>query len=94
METLLIRGKDTDLHRSQEFKVLFYAEKLNMRQLRWLEFVKDYDVAILYHPDKANVVADILSRKVVHSPALITRKIHLCKDFERAEIALATEEVT
>ncbi|KAA0052077.1 ty3-gypsy retrotransposon protein [Cucumis melo var. makuwa] len=35
-----------------------------MRQRRWLELVKDYDCAILYHPSKANVVVDTLSRKV------------------------------
>ncbi|KAJ9560649.1 hypothetical protein OSB04_005809 [Centaurea solstitialis] len=36
---------------------------LNMRQRRWLEVIKDYDCEILYHPGKANVVADALSRK-------------------------------
>ena len=36
---------------------------LNMRQRRWLDEVKDYDCEILYHPGKANVVADALSRK-------------------------------
>ena len=34
-----------------------------MRQRRWLELVKDYDCEILYHPSKANKVADALSRK-------------------------------
>ena len=34
-----------------------------MRQRRWLELLKDYDVTILYHPGKANVVAYTLSRK-------------------------------
>ena len=34
-----------------------------MRQRRWLELVKDYDCEILYHPGKANVVADALSRR-------------------------------
>ena len=34
-----------------------------MRQRRWLELVKDYDCEILYHPGKANKVADALSRK-------------------------------
>ena len=34
-----------------------------MRQRRWLELIKDYDLEVLYHPGKANVVADALSRK-------------------------------
>nr|GEW55087.1 putative reverse transcriptase domain-containing protein [Tanacetum cinerariifolium] len=38
-------------------------KKLNMRQRRWLELLSDYDCEILYHPGKANVVADALSRK-------------------------------
>ena len=40
---------------------------LNMRQRRWLDVVKDYDCEILYHPGKANVVMDALSRKSVGS---------------------------
>ncbi|KAJ9553347.1 hypothetical protein OSB04_017392 [Centaurea solstitialis] len=54
----------------QRGKVIAYAsrqlkthENLNMRQRRWLDVVKDYDCEILYHPGKANVVADALSRK-------------------------------
>ena len=38
-----------------------------MRHRRWLELVKDYDCEILYHPGKANVVADTLSRKQGHA---------------------------
>jgi hypothetical protein len=34
-----------------------------MRQRRWLELIKDYDLEIHYHPGKANVVADALSHK-------------------------------
>nr|GEW08044.1 putative reverse transcriptase domain-containing protein [Tanacetum cinerariifolium] len=38
-------------------------KELNMRQRRWLELLSDYDCEIHYHPRKANVVADALSRK-------------------------------
>ncbi|GKD05262.1 putative reverse transcriptase domain-containing protein [Tanacetum coccineum] len=38
-------------------------KELNMRQRRWLELLSDYDCEIRYHPRKANVVADALSRK-------------------------------
>ena len=43
-----------------------------MRQRRWLELLKDYDCDILYHPGKANVVADALSRKSSGSLAHIS----------------------
>ncbi|GJU11259.1 putative reverse transcriptase domain-containing protein [Tanacetum coccineum] len=43
-------------------------KELNMRQRRWLELLSDYDCEILYHPRKANVVADALSRKERDQP--------------------------
>ncbi|KAL0554375.1 hypothetical protein IC582_008294 [Cucumis melo] len=61
---------------------------------RWLELVKDYDCEILYHPGKANVVVDALSRKVAHSAALITKQAPLLRDLERAEIVVSVGEVT
>src|SRR3954471_6383129 len=42
---------------------IFTQKDLNMRQRRWLEYIADYDFELLYHPGKANVVADGLSRK-------------------------------
>jgi hypothetical protein len=46
----------------KNLKYLFTSKELNMRQRRWLELIKDYDCEINYHPSKANVVADALSR--------------------------------
>ncbi|GKB44737.1 putative reverse transcriptase domain-containing protein, partial [Tanacetum coccineum] len=42
---------------------IFSQKELNMRQRRWIELFSDYDCEIRYHPCKANVVADALSRK-------------------------------
>ena len=42
-----------------------------MRQRTWLELVKDYDCVINYHPGKANVVADALSRKSTQNTAVL-----------------------
>ncbi|KAD6795232.1 hypothetical protein E3N88_06128 [Mikania micrantha] len=45
----------------KSLKYFFEQKDLNMRQRRWLELLKDYDCEILYHPGKANVVADALN---------------------------------
>jgi hypothetical protein len=47
----------------KSLKYIFTQKDLNLRQRRWLELIKDYDLDIQYHPSKANVVADALSRK-------------------------------
>jgi hypothetical protein len=47
----------------KSLKYFFTQADLNMRQRRWLELIKDYDLEIHYHPGKANMVADALSRK-------------------------------
>jgi hypothetical protein len=47
----------------KSLKYFFTQPDLNMRQRRWLELIKDYDLEIHYHPGKASMVADALSRK-------------------------------
>jgi hypothetical protein len=47
----------------KNLKYIFTQNDLNLRQHRWLELIKDYDLGINYHPGKANVVADALSSK-------------------------------
>ena len=47
----------------KSLKYIFTQHDLNMRQRRWMEFLEDYDFTLHYHPGKANVVADALSRK-------------------------------
>ncbi|KAI3706750.1 hypothetical protein L6452_24692 [Arctium lappa] len=47
----------------KSLKYIFNQKELNISQRRWLELLKDYDCDLLYHPGKANVVADALSRR-------------------------------
>ncbi|KAK8941176.1 hypothetical protein KSP39_PZI010028 [Platanthera zijinensis] len=68
----------------KSLKYIFSQKELNMRQRRWLELIKDYDVDIKYHPSKANVVADALSRKNVASTIVsITEQKELLRDMQK-----------
>ncbi|GKD37220.1 putative reverse transcriptase domain-containing protein [Tanacetum coccineum] len=64
-------------HRSLQH--IFDQKELNMRQRRWIELFSDYDCEIRYHPGKANVVANALSRKERVKPRrvwAVSMKIH------------------
>ena len=50
----------------KSLKYIFTQPDLNLRQRRWLELIKDYDLSVQYHPGKTNVVADALSRKTYY----------------------------
>ena len=55
----------------KSLKYLFSQKELNMRQMRWIELLKDYDYIIQYHLGKANAMVDALSRKSIGSLAAI-----------------------
>jgi hypothetical protein len=58
-----------------------------MRQRRWLELIKDYELEIHYHPDKANVVVDALSRKSqVNMLAAHPMPYELVKEFDKLSL--------
>jgi hypothetical protein len=68
-------------------KYIFTQLDLNLRQRRWLELIKHYDLGINYHPSKANVVANALSRRS-HQNILATRELlpEFCKEFEKINL--------
>ena len=59
-----------------------------MRQRRWLELIKDYDCTINYHPGKANVVADALSKKERLKQMIVSEE--LIQEFEKLELEMCT----
>jgi hypothetical protein len=60
-----------------------------MRQRRWLELIKDYDLEVHYHPGKANMVADALSRKV-HCSCLSVETFSetLCREMRKLNLEI------
>ncbi|KAL8093144.1 hypothetical protein AgCh_035145 [Apium graveolens] len=80
-------GEKCDIYTDHKsLKYIFTQKDLNMRQRRWLELIKDYDCSINYHPGKANVVADALSRKERLNMVNIAEE--LAQDLERMEIEI------
>lgn len=73
-------------------KYLFDQKELNMRQRRWLELLKDYDFGLNYHLGKANVVADALSRKILHMSAMMVKELELLEQFR--DLSLVCEVST
>ena len=59
----LLRNKVHIFMDHKSLKYIFTQSELNMRQRRWLELIKYYNLEVHYHPGKANVVADALSQK-------------------------------
>jgi hypothetical protein len=81
----------------KSLKYIFTQKYLNLRQRRWLELIKDYDLEIHYHPGKANLVADALSRKEhVHAAIVAQLSYELVEDFEKLNLGIVahTEGIT
>ncbi|WVZ89430.1 hypothetical protein U9M48_035840 [Paspalum notatum var. saurae] len=76
----------------KSLKYILTQPELNMRQRRWLELIKDYDLEIHYHPGKANVVADALSRRA-HCHVLEARPTARVICCEIDEIKVITEQM-
>jgi len=71
----------------KSLKYIFTQKELNMRQSRWLELLKNYDMEVKYHPGKANMVADALSRKSTGSVAcLLMQEKRLLKELDVLQI--------
>ncbi|XP_050888516.1 uncharacterized protein LOC127093616 [Lathyrus oleraceus] len=66
----------------KSLKYLFDQKDLNMRQRRWMEYLKYFDFELKYHPGKANKVADALSRKEMHKAELMVLEYALLKKFQ------------
>ncbi|WVZ53464.1 hypothetical protein U9M48_004403 [Paspalum notatum var. saurae] len=74
----------------KSLKYIFTQPDLNLRQRRWLELIKDFDMSIQYHPGKANVVADALSRKA-YGKEWIPRNKHLKEDLLKLNMHIVQE---
>jgi hypothetical protein len=83
-------GKRCELYTDHKsLKYIFTQSNLNLRQRRWLEMIKDYDLAINYHPGKAIVVADALSgRSHVSQLVVDSMPFELYEEFDKLNLRI------
>jgi hypothetical protein len=73
----------------KSLKYIFTQSELNLRQRRWLELIKDYELEIHYHPGKANVVVYALSHKAsCYCLTMKTSDITLCQEMEKLNLGM------
>jgi hypothetical protein len=73
----------------ESLKYIFTQSSLELRQRRWLKLIKDYDLGINYHPRKANVVADAMSRRShVSQLAVDSMPFELCEEFNKLKLRI------
>jgi hypothetical protein len=82
-------GKRCELYTDHKsLKYIFTQLDINLRQQRWLEFMKDYDLGINYHPIKTNIVADALSRRFWSQLVVERMSFELCKEFDKLNLRI------
>jgi hypothetical protein len=92
-----LMGKRCELYMDHKsLKYIFTQSNLNLRQRRWLELITDYDLGVNYHPGKANVVADALSRRSHVSQLVVdSMPFVLCDVFNKLNLRIvANTEAT
>jgi hypothetical protein len=85
-------GKRCELYTDHKsLKYIFTQSNLNLRQRRWLELIKDYDIGINYYPGKANMVADALSRRSQVSQLVEeSMPFELCQELDKLNLRIIT----
>ena len=78
----------------KSLKYIFTQPDLNLRQRRWLELIKDYDLSVQYHPRKANVVADALSRKAYyHYMTTLKQRPELAQEVHQLNLQIVPQGI-
>jgi hypothetical protein len=85
-----LMGKRCEIYTDHmSLKYIFTQSNLNLRQRRWLELIKDYDLRINYHPGKANVLADALSQRSHVSQLVVDSMLfELCEEFDKLNLRI------
>jgi hypothetical protein len=83
-------GKRCELYMDHKrLKYIFTQSNMNLRQRRWMELLKDYDLRINYHSGNANVVADALCRISQVSQLVVdSMPFELCEEFEKLNLRI------
>jgi hypothetical protein len=83
-------GKRCELYTDHKsLKYIFTQLNLNLKQRRWLELIKHYDLGTGYHPRKAIVVADALSRRShVSQLGVDSMPFELCEEFDKLNLRI------
>ena len=90
----LIGNKCETFTDHKSLKYMFTQPNLNLRQRRWLELIKDYNLSVQYHLRKANVVADALSRKAYcHHMMTLNQRPELAQEVHQLNLQIVPQGI-